>query len=226
MYYKLPLNFGNEENKMLREIDWEQIQRDYRLGIKTIRTIAAEFGISHVAIIKKAKQFSWVRDKSYEVIEKTRAKLISADEYPDKKKKKKSVTGQIVEITENDVEKAVQINIAVIRSHRRSISQTQKIFDILTEQLLNAVKNRDSLTDAVKLADENAHIKAAMRRACSLPSQAVVMRDLSGALKNLIFLERQAFGIDKIDQPTGDPISDLLTEVVKRARPLFSTKDE
>lgn len=45
-----------------KHVDWELIEKDYRAGIKTVRQIATERGVSHTAINKKAKQFAWERD--------------------------------------------------------------------------------------------------------------------------------------------------------------------
>ena len=43
-------------------IDWERIEVDYRAGIKTLRDIAQEHGITHGAITKRSKRDDWVRD--------------------------------------------------------------------------------------------------------------------------------------------------------------------
>lgn len=53
-----------------RQIDWEKIELDYRAGIKTLRQIADEHGISHVAINKRAKRDGWVRDLSAKIDKK------------------------------------------------------------------------------------------------------------------------------------------------------------
>lgn len=42
--------------------DWEHIELDYRAGVKTLRPIAAEHGITHGAINKRAKRDGWERD--------------------------------------------------------------------------------------------------------------------------------------------------------------------
>lgn len=44
--------------------DWERIELDYRAGIKTLRQIAEEHGITHGAINKRAKRDGWERDLS------------------------------------------------------------------------------------------------------------------------------------------------------------------
>lgn len=45
--------------------DWEAIELDYRAGIKTLRQIAEENGITHGAINKRAKRDGWERDLSH-----------------------------------------------------------------------------------------------------------------------------------------------------------------
>lgn len=53
-----------------RFIDWELIERDYRAGIKTLRQIAEENGVSHTAIQKRAKKEEWTRDLTERVHQK------------------------------------------------------------------------------------------------------------------------------------------------------------
>lgn len=45
--------------------DWERIEMDYRAGIKTLRQIADENGITHGAVNKRAKRDGWERDLSH-----------------------------------------------------------------------------------------------------------------------------------------------------------------
>lgn len=47
--------------------DWERIELDYRAGIKTLRQIADENGITHGAINKRAKRDGWERDLSAKI---------------------------------------------------------------------------------------------------------------------------------------------------------------
>ena len=49
------------EDNNKRNINWEKIELDYRAGIKTLREIADEHGISHAAVNKRAKRDLWVR---------------------------------------------------------------------------------------------------------------------------------------------------------------------
>jgi hypothetical protein len=58
-----------------KHVDWELIEKDYRAGIKTLRQIGEERGVSHTAIQKKAKQFGWVRDLSEKIQQKAKDKV-------------------------------------------------------------------------------------------------------------------------------------------------------
>lgn len=64
-----------------KQIDWEKIELDYRAGIKTLRQIADEHGISNPAISKRAKRDDWSRDLTAR--KESRAVVVPqvADEY-------------------------------------------------------------------------------------------------------------------------------------------------
>jgi len=53
-------------------VDWELIERDYRAGLKTIRQIGEEHGVSHTAIQKRAKKDEWTRDIAERVQQRAR----------------------------------------------------------------------------------------------------------------------------------------------------------
>lgn len=62
-------------------IDWEAIELDYMAGIKTLRVIAEEHGISHVAINKRAKRDEWVRGVSPKYLAKDYHIKFEKDEF-------------------------------------------------------------------------------------------------------------------------------------------------
>ena len=64
-----------------KAVDWERIELDYRAGIKTLRQIADENGITHGAINKRAKRDGWERDLSHRGIRSQEpVRLVDADE--------------------------------------------------------------------------------------------------------------------------------------------------
>ena len=50
-----------------KTIDWESVERHYRTGLLSIRELGKQFGVSHVAIQKKAKAERWRRDLSAKI---------------------------------------------------------------------------------------------------------------------------------------------------------------
>lgn len=56
----------SEEKKPIKRssADWEIIERDYRAGIKTLRQIAVDHGITHGAVNKRAKRDGWTRSSA------------------------------------------------------------------------------------------------------------------------------------------------------------------
>jgi len=43
-------------------VDWVAIEMDYRAGVKPLRQIGNDHGVSHVAVSKRAKRDGWTRD--------------------------------------------------------------------------------------------------------------------------------------------------------------------
>ena len=114
----------------VKNIDWEKIESVYRTGKRSLRDIAADHGVSHVAIDKRAKKFGWTKD----LAEKIQAK---ADELVNKALVNKSVnTDELV----ND------------RDIIAGVATTQA--DIRTQQMTRATDNRkviESMLDELKI---------------------------------------------------------------------------
>jgi len=192
-----------KKSKTIRKaLDWEAIEREYRIGQKSMRMIATEFNTTAGAISKKVKRYKWVQDKSAEVRQKTRAALLQ--ETPDG-----NTLGNTP--TTEDIDKAVQTNVLVIREHRTSIKASQNIVTLLQGQLHEAATKRDDIEEVIIDETKDEEGKADQKRrnrmlkAVSIPAHAGVLRDLTTAQKNLISLDRQAFNIDEDGGKDGAP---------------------
>ena len=192
--------------------DWEAIEREYRMGQKSLRTLADEFGLSASSISRRAAKYKWVQDKATEIRVKTQAGLIAQQKTQQSLQcngKRNAVapdTGNPP--TSDDIERAVRTNIEVIKSHRKAIGRNQRIVDLLASQLEVAAQTRDELSkeiDTETAEDKTAYRRAQLKKAISLPAHAAVLRDLSTAQKNLITMERQAFNLDAQLGSEGNP---------------------
>lgn len=197
----------------MKQPDWEAIERAYRAGALSIRTIAERNGISDTAIRKKAKAAGWARDLSEQVRKEVRNKLVRGE-----------VRDEQCANPERDaeiVEEAAEEGARVVRSHRRDIRKATNLADLLMDDLLTTIKRRDEIEDAIKeetADDTNGMRRATMLSAVALPSNAKTLFQLSSAMKNLQILERQAFGLDDKEQPgDADDLSKLMDELSKDA---------
>lgn len=196
-----------------KQPDWEAIERAYRAGALSIRTIADRNGISDTAIRKKAKASGWVRDLSEQVRKEVRNKLVRGEVRD----------GQCAN-PERDaeiVEEAAEEGATVVRSHRRDIRKASNLANLLMDDLLTTIQQRDTIEDAIEeetRGDSNGMRRANMLGAVSLPSNAKTLFQLSSAMKNLQVLERQAFNLDDKEQSSDvDELSSLMDELSKEA---------
>lgn len=195
--------------------DWESIERDYRAGVLSIREVAKIYGITDTAIRKKAKAEKWQRDLTDKVAEKVRADLVrdavrTTDAKADARTEKEIVEG------------AAAMVVQVVREHRAGINSGRGIVSLLMSQLTDVAGKRDDFEAAIALeteGDKTSDRYNRLMKAVSIPAHASTVRDLSTAMKNLIFLERQAFNIGN-ESDGKDPLSELLESVAARGNRL------
>lgn len=176
--------------------DWEKIEADYRAGIKTLRQIAGEHGVSHVAINKRAKRDGWSRDLSAKIAAK-------ADELVTKGAVTSAVTTES-RISEREIIDAnAQAIVSVRLSHRRDIQRSRRIAMALLEELEQQaggeqVAMLEQLGELLRSEDDKGQDKLndLYHKVISLPGRAKTMKDLGESLRVLVTLERQAFGLD------------------------------
>jgi len=172
----------------VKQVDWDAVEREYRMGMKSMRTLASEFDVNVSNISRRSKKYKWVQDKSDEVRQRTNAALVAQQ-------------GRNTP-TREDVETQVQTNLEVVRGHRTDIRKGRQLVALLSGQLDQAARSREELENEIIEDTVGQEDKPDLRRrnfmlkAVSLPSHAGVLRDLSTTLKNLIPLERQAFNLD------------------------------
>ncbi len=174
--------------------DWDAIEQDYRIGIKTLRQIATEHGITHGAINKRAKREAWDRDLS----EKIKAR---ADALVSKALVSKSVSKETL-VTERNVIEANAEAIVIVRlSHRKDVGRSRALAMALLDELEAQTAQVPELTQLGELMyapDDKGmdKLNELYQKVISLPGRTKTMKDLGETLKTLIGLERQAFNLD------------------------------
>ncbi|POA52120.1 MULTISPECIES: hypothetical protein [unclassified Pseudomonas] len=195
----------------IKQPDWEVIERAYRAGALSIRTIADRNGVSDTAIRKKAKALGWERDLSDQVRKEVRNKLVRGEVRNDQ--------GANRELDAEIIEEAAEEGAQVVRSHRRDIRKATNLANLLMNDLLMTIQRREEIEDAIEdetAEDSNGMRRASMLAAVGLPSNAKTLFQLSSAMKNLQVLDRTAFGLDDKEQSKdADELSQLMDELSK-----------
>ena len=178
----------------LRSIDWEAIEREYRAGIRSLREIAEQFGITHGAIRKRAARDGWKRDLSAKIraeadalVARGAASTVSAED-------------------EQDIVRAgAELQASIVREHRKDIQRNRSLATSLLAEL-------EAQTGKLELYDQLGELlfspngsgvdklNELYRKVIALPSRIDSAKKLAETLKVLVGMERKAFGIaDDVD---------------------------
>jgi hypothetical protein len=159
------------------EPDWERIEADYRAGVKPLRSIAAEHGISETAIRKRAKRDQWPRDLSQRIAARAEEKMQKREAEAVRKMVRKGRFSQLSLRTERDIVEANAISQVEIRvRHRTEIARARESLTELRDRLKEMrgeVTDMESAATCVKLE-----------------------KDFATALASVIEMERKAYAMD------------------------------
>ena len=196
-----------------RIIDWERIELDYRAGIKTLRQIADEHGISHVAVAKRAKRDGWTRDLAGKIQAK-------ADELVNKSLVTSAVTAE-TKIAEKAVIDANAQAVADIRlAHRSDIRRARNLTNSLLAELEaqtdpSTLAMLHELGEMLRNEDDNGQDRRndLYTKVISLSERSKTMKTLADSLRVVVDMERTAFSMDKDQGPAADPLTSLLKTI-------------
>lgn len=183
--------------------DWERIELDYRAGVKTLRQIADENGITHGAINKRAKRDSWERDLSEKIQRKADALVSKAAVSIEVSKETKAAERAVVDAN-------AQAIADVRLAHRRDIHRARRITNSLLDELErqadpDTVMLLAELGERMRNPDDNGidRLNDLYHKVISLPERSKTMKTLAESLRMMVDMERTAFGMDdkEADKP-------------------------
>lgn len=196
--------------------DWERIESDYRAGILSVREIAASQGITHGAINKRAKRDGWTRDLAAKIKAKADA-LVSKREVSTSVSTETAVSERL--IVEANAEAIAQVRL----THRGDIARARKLCMSLLAEIEVETDNLalfEELGELLRAEDDRGQDKRneVYRRVISGASRIDSMKKLADALKVLVGLEREAYGID-VDQNQaggGSEMVKVLSQLIEK----------
>ncbi len=197
------------------DTDWEGIEQQYRAGIKTLRQIAEDFGISHVAITKRAKRDSWVRDLSAKIAAAVEDKVTRA-------KVTKTITKE-QRVTENAIVEANAQTIAdKVLSQQRVVKKSVSFAESLLDEAIKvgaATEELERLGELMAAPDDSGNDKLndIYKKVISMPGRVDAGKKIIEMLKVAVELERKVLRIK--DEP------EQAATVVLKADPTLSPSD-
>ena len=186
-----------------RSPDWERIELDYRAGIKTLRQIADENGITHGAINKRAKRDGWERDLTQKIQDKADA-LVS----------KAAVSSEVSTDTKARERAVIDANAQAVADVRLGHRKDARRVRQLTNRLMDELEQQTDPATLAKLQELAAAVVAPgekpgrdrygelLEAVISLPERSKTLKVLAESLRVVVDMERTAFGMDKVD-PVG-----------------------
>ncbi|MBT0422448.1 hypothetical protein [Morganella morganii] len=197
---------------MAKRPDWEAIESAYRAGVMSLREIASQHDISEGAIRKRAKRDDWSRDLNAKI--KARS-----DDMVRKQEVRRQVRTETTLSERVLIEATAEVITNVRMEHRGDIRRARELANVLFDELSAEcadVAALEKLGELMIEPDDNGRDKLneLYHAVISLPERVKSAKALSETLKNLIGLERQAYGLDDM-QPnkTASQLSDLMDEL-------------
>ncbi|MFP3982331.1 MAG: helix-turn-helix domain-containing protein [Desulfurivibrionaceae bacterium] len=190
----------SDTKKIPRHPNFEPVFRAVRAGQLPITAISRQHNVSRDTVHRWIKEYGLKRDLSDHVKSAINAEVTNAIQITDGQPSDQSQQG-LQQQERLAIKEAAELGMQVILSHRKDIRKARNMTELLLSQLHEAALYRGEIeADIEETADDKRRYNR-MMKAVSLPGHSGVLRDLSMALKNLIPLERQAFGLEETPEP-------------------------
>ena len=201
-----------------KSVDWERIEADFRAGALSLREIAkAHPGTNHVAIARRAKKLGWTRSLRTKIHERAE-QLVTRSVVTRDETANRAVSE--IESVEANARALADLKI----SHRSTIKTGRSLVEKLMTECMTVRDNlglfdqlRDALAEETEDPDQRkrraAKLDEMLQRVLSLPGRVSAVKGLSEALRNLIGLEREAWGLTTA--PLQAPLESLSDDDLK-----------
>lgn len=189
----------------LAPVDWPAIEPHYRAGIRSIKAIAAEFGVSRPAIDKHARKNGWVRDLAPAIREKSDRQVAQVAVAPPGCTPTRPFSDRTI------VDAGAEQLTLVRLGHRRDIEEVRRLAKALLGELGDVIERPDAYAmvyDALSSIEDGGMetLRGMAELVISLPARERVLRGLADTMQRLVAMERESFGLNSVsdggDRPT------------------------
>lgn len=198
----------------------EAVGMDFRAGVLPLRTVGERHGLSAASVLKWAKKYGWERDLSAKIRAKAdavvnRAAVNAAVNVNSAVSERDTIEANAKAIADVRIGQRVDIKagrslVAKLLEELRGVTERPD----LVEDLIGAIA-REGDDDLEKRGERSNKLREALDRLMSLPGRVSAVKGLAEALKNLIALEREAWGIDSKEKDATE-VEDLSDDELDR----------
>ena len=195
-----------------KPIDWERVEADYCAGVKSIREIARENGVTDAGVRDKAKKAGWSRSLTDKVAAKAE-RLLRNEALRSQLRTEKAASDREL------IEASAQAIVNVKLSHRKSIARQRDLVERLLQELEAQTGDTDlfdQLGELMRAPDDKGvdKLNEAYRKVIATPQRIDSLKKLAETLKHLIYLEREAFDIVPAPTP-GDNALQAIAKAIQ-----------
>lgn len=211
-----------------KPVDWEAMEPEWRIGIKSVLQLSKEYGVSRPAIDKHWAKEGIERDLSARIKAKADALVAQATVAPEVAQSRRETERSIVDASATMIaDKVINQRTDILRA--RSI--VQKLWALVDAELDQPAEFAQ-LGEILRSEDEfgNDKLNDMYRAAIGLPQQVKNVKLLADALKVLIELERKVLKIDSMPDPddsakkTGEEMGRAVADGVNSAMAALAEK--
>lgn len=222
----------------LLPVPWERIEPHYVAGIRSVKSISKEFGVSRPAIDKHALKHGWVRNLKPQIHAKA-AELVAQKITTAVASPGCSPTGKATERHSVDVNAEVLASIqyahqtigADLRDLGASLmlelgaaTRTPELFAHVADVLSHCHEEEPS-------ADDKAALREVIQLLSNLPGRVKTFKALVESMSRVQGMEREAFGLNAEDGTGGDRFTVIVKDYTGQgsglvAKPVDESDDD
>ena len=197
-------------------VDWLIAEKDYRAGIKTLRQIAEEHGVTHGAINKRAKRDGWDRDLSGKIQAKAES-LVSKAAVSNEVSKEKLVTER--QIVEANAHAVAHVDLTNRKDVLRGMDVSRQHIDELAA--MNDPTFRERLEWLGQIMDESGKDEETgrdvkdkanelYRYIIDMPGRVKMAKEVAAAVGVYVPMMRKIYKLDADANSGASAVEDLL----------------
>lgn len=177
------------------EIDWEGVERAYRLGQDTVTKISKDYKVAESAIRRRAKKEVWTRDLGEQVKASTKAKVQQRVAEESRKRVEDSAKADSDVVELNAISNAL-----LLAEHERGAAKGRELMAKILGRIEAQLETvPESIEKMIEAAGDDDNLRMQLRRVTQIPSLVDSAKKAIEGHAKAVEQERKARNLD--DQP-------------------------